>query len=153
MTIDVFRGITIAVMIFVNTVYELDNTPVWSKHAPYIGLTYVDLVAPAFLFMVGLTYWHSYRRSIQRVGLFSTGLKFLRRYCALIGMGMLGVAFFSSRGIIFSWGALQTICLSGLLLFPFMSLPKLPRLLIAGVMLLVYQFMLGFSIMVEGTVT
>ena len=65
-SIDVFRGMTIAVMVFVNTVAEFDTTPSWSKHALDLGLTYVDLVAPAFIFMVGLTYWYSYQRSIQQ---------------------------------------------------------------------------------------
>ena len=54
MSIDVFRGFAIAAMIFVNTISPFDNTPAWSKHAIDFGLTYVDLVAPFFIFAIEL---------------------------------------------------------------------------------------------------
>ena len=65
-------------------------------------------------------------------------------------MGMLGSANISPQGIVFTWGTLQTIGLSGLLLFPVISLPKLSRLVIAGGLILIYQVMLEFSITIEG---
>lgn len=55
-SIDVFRGLTILLMIFVNDVAGVRNIPAWLKHAPEgaPGMTAVDIVFPAFLFIVGL---------------------------------------------------------------------------------------------------
>jgi len=56
-SIDVFRGLTILVMIFVNDVASVANIPGWLKHFPPKGngMTFVDLVFPAFLFIVGMS--------------------------------------------------------------------------------------------------
>ncbi|MFA6617758.1 MAG: DUF5009 domain-containing protein [Candidatus Neomarinimicrobiota bacterium] len=56
-SIDVFRGLTILIMIFVNDVAGVSNIPAWLKHAPQgsAGMTFVDLVFPAFLFIMGLS--------------------------------------------------------------------------------------------------
>ncbi|MCE1188605.1 MAG: DUF5009 domain-containing protein [Ignavibacteria bacterium] len=54
-SIDIFRGITIFTMIFVNDVAGVSDTPWWMKHFPAegSGMTFVDVVFPAFLFIVG----------------------------------------------------------------------------------------------------
>lgn len=56
-SIDVFRGLTILLMIFVNDLAGVSNIPAWLKHAPEgsPGMTFVDIVFPAFLFIVGLS--------------------------------------------------------------------------------------------------
>jgi heparan-alpha-glucosaminide N-acetyltransferase len=56
-SIDIFRGLTILVMIFVNDVGEVKGLPWWSRHAPPGAnyMTYVDMVYPAFLFIVGMS--------------------------------------------------------------------------------------------------
>jgi len=55
-SIDVFRGLTIFVMIFVNDLAGVRNIPGWMEHAPANGdyMTFVDVVFPAFLFIVGM---------------------------------------------------------------------------------------------------
>jgi len=55
-SIDVFRGLTILTMIFVNDVAGIGGLPQWMKHMPTEadGMTFVDLVFPAFLFIVGM---------------------------------------------------------------------------------------------------
>jgi len=58
-SIDVFRGLTIATMIFVNLLSErsfrIEGIPKWMRHAfPPKTMTFVDVVFPAFLFIVGL---------------------------------------------------------------------------------------------------
>ncbi len=55
-SIDVFRGLTIFVMIFVNDLAGVRNIPMWMKHVPENadGMTFVDVVFPAFLFIVGM---------------------------------------------------------------------------------------------------
>lgn len=56
-SIDTFRGITILVMIFVNDVAGVSNIPPWMKHMPADAdaMTFVDIVFPAFLFIVGMS--------------------------------------------------------------------------------------------------
>ncbi len=56
-SIDVFRGLTMLVMIFVNDVAGVRNLPWWTYHMPgnVSGMTYVDVVFPAFLFALGLS--------------------------------------------------------------------------------------------------
>ena len=56
-SIDIFRGLTILVMIFVNDLAGVKGLPWWNYHIPpgEQGLTYVDVVFPAFLFIVGMS--------------------------------------------------------------------------------------------------
>jgi len=56
LSIDIFRGLTILVMIFVNDVASVKGLPWWTYHIKpgENGLTYVDVVFPAFLFIVGM---------------------------------------------------------------------------------------------------
>jgi len=55
-SIDVFRGLTIFAMILVNDLAGVRNIPGWMKHMPpdANGMTFVDIVFPAFLFIVGM---------------------------------------------------------------------------------------------------
>lgn len=55
-SIDALRGITILVMIFVNEVAGVKGIPAWMKHVPADadGMTFVDVVFPCFLFIVGM---------------------------------------------------------------------------------------------------
>ncbi|WNO08850.1 DUF5009 domain-containing protein [Teredinibacter sp. KSP-S5-2] len=54
--IDIFRGITIFVMIFVNNVSSAKGMPAWIRHAAADAdtMTFTDVVYPAFLFIVGM---------------------------------------------------------------------------------------------------
>ena len=57
LAIDAFRGLTILVMIFVNTLSGVHGMPAWAEHMPadVDGMTFVDVVFPAFLFIVGMS--------------------------------------------------------------------------------------------------
>src|ERR1700674_5664690 len=52
LSLDVFRGITVAGMIIVNSPGGDDCFP-WVAHAPWHGWTPADLVFPAFLVIMG----------------------------------------------------------------------------------------------------
>ncbi|WP_426484156.1 DUF5009 domain-containing protein [Flavobacterium sp. 2] len=56
-SIDALRGITIFVMIFVNELASIKNVPQWMRHMPADAdaMTFVDVVFPAFLFIVGMS--------------------------------------------------------------------------------------------------
>lgn len=56
LSVDIFRGLTMLVMIFVNDLAGVKGLPWWTYHMPsgVNGMTYVDVVFPAFLFIVGM---------------------------------------------------------------------------------------------------
>ena len=56
-SIDIFRGLTMAIMIFVNELDGVRGLPWWTHHAParVDVMTYVDMVFPFFLFAIGLS--------------------------------------------------------------------------------------------------
>ncbi|MFT3705085.1 MAG: DUF5009 domain-containing protein [Agriterribacter sp.] len=57
LSIDAFRGITILTMVFVNELAGIRDIPEWMKHAHAKDdtMTFVDMVFPAFLFIVGMS--------------------------------------------------------------------------------------------------
>jgi heparan-alpha-glucosaminide N-acetyltransferase len=57
-SLDVLRGLVVLVMLFVNDVAGVAGAPAWMKHispSTADGMTFVDVVFPAFLFIVGLS--------------------------------------------------------------------------------------------------
>lgn len=86
-SIDIFRGLTMAAMIFVNELADVHGLPWWTYHAKrdWNAMTYVDMVYPFFLFIVGLAiplairarlkknpsmpalWWHVISRSISLI--------------------------------------------------------------------------------------
>lgn len=89
MSLDVFRGATIAAMILVN------NPGTWSaiypplRHAPWHGWTPTDLIFPFFLFIVGVAIALAYGRRIESgVSRRSLQPKVLKRAAVLFGLGV-----------------------------------------------------------------
>ena len=60
-SLDIFRGITIAFMIIVNTA---GGSPSFAplQHAAWHGFTPTDLVFPSFVFITGVSSWFSYKQ-------------------------------------------------------------------------------------------
>ncbi|HTW78768.1 MAG TPA: DUF5009 domain-containing protein [Terracidiphilus sp.] len=56
-SIDIFRGLTMTLMIYVNEQSDVRGLPWWNYHmkANIDAMTYVDMVFPFFLFIVGLS--------------------------------------------------------------------------------------------------
>ena len=56
-SLDIFRGLNLALMIFVNELAEVQGLPWWTYHAPgrVNVMTYVDMVFPGFLLIVGMS--------------------------------------------------------------------------------------------------
>ena len=67
-SIDIFRGLTMAVMIFVNELSGVRGLPWWTYHAPakVDVMTYVDMVFPFFLFAIGMSMPLSVARRLER---------------------------------------------------------------------------------------
>ncbi len=150
LAIDVFRGLSVSVMVFVNIVGIFNSTPAWSKHSSDFGLTYVDLVAPFFIFAISLTYHMSFKRKKEKNGSFDSYLQFLRRYGALIGFGFLGAISFSANGSSFSWGVLQAIGFAGIFTLFFIDLRILARFIISIFFLIIYQILSYVEVVIGG---
>ena len=116
MSLDVFRGMTVAFMIIVNTPGTWSHVYAPLRHASWHGCTPTDLVFPSFLFISGVAMWYSLRkynfefsgpalfRILRRVALiFIVGLflnifpRFGRDYDTLRIMGVL-------QRIALAWG-------------------------------------------------
>jgi len=67
-SLDIFRGLVIVVMTIVNYLSPVKGVPAWAKHRPEAleGYTFVDVVFPAFLFMVGIAIPFALGRRLQR---------------------------------------------------------------------------------------
>jgi heparan-alpha-glucosaminide N-acetyltransferase len=91
-SIDIFRGLTMTLMIFVNELAEVKGLPWWNYHAPakVNVMTYVDMVFPAFLFILGMTIPialdHRLRKSKSMTQLW---LHIVQRTIALIVLGLI----------------------------------------------------------------
>ena len=144
--LDQFRGLAILLMVLVNYAADVQNVPAWFKHAPDIGLTIADLVAPMFIFAIGLTFGSSARRRRERDGLGAATGYFTRRFLALIGIGaiisagetMLGV---NRTGI--DWGVLQAIGCAGLITLLVILFPANIRFALGLGLLAAYQIMVN----------
>jgi heparan-alpha-glucosaminide N-acetyltransferase len=67
-SIDIIRGLTILIMIFVNDLSGVVDVPAWMRHATsmYQMMTFVDWVFPGFLFIVGMSIPFSIGRRIEK---------------------------------------------------------------------------------------
>lgn len=67
-SIDVFRAITMFLMIFVNDFDGVENVPEWIKHAKASedALGFADTIFPAFLFILGLSIPIALKNRIKR---------------------------------------------------------------------------------------
>lgn len=86
-SIDQFRGFAILTMVLANYMGQVQVIPAWLKHAPVVGLTVNDLIAPFFIFAIGLTYGLSFHRSLGWDGVLSTYSHFFARFVAIVGLG------------------------------------------------------------------
>jgi predicted acyltransferase len=67
-SIDILRGLTMTLMIFVNELAGVKGLPWWNYHmkAEIDAMTYVDMVFPFFLFIVGLSLPLAVRHRLKR---------------------------------------------------------------------------------------
>src|SRR5665647_325194 len=67
-SIDVFRAVTMLLMIFVNDFWSLKGIPEWLEHAradqDFLGFS--DIIFPCFLFIVGMAIPYAIRNRIDK---------------------------------------------------------------------------------------
>jgi predicted acyltransferase len=129
-------------MVFVNSLQSYENVPAWTKHAGDYGLTYVDLVAPFFVFALAVTFNISYQRRILRVGKKATWLRYFRRFLILIGIGLMLTINVDGNEFYFRWGTLQVLGMSGLMLLPLIGLKPYVKLIFAVSFMGIHQVFL-----------
>tara|TARA_S200000501_G_scaffold77332_1_gene69161 strand:- start:5981 stop:7162 length:1182 start_codon:yes stop_codon:yes gene_type:complete len=91
LSIDVFRGVTMLLMLWVNDFWTLNSIPKWLKHAAagedYLGFS--DLIFPWFLFAIGLSIPFSFEsRKVKGQSSFNIAKHILLRTLALLAMGL-----------------------------------------------------------------
>jgi predicted acyltransferase len=144
-SIDQFRGFAILAMALANYMDIIAIIPAWLKHAPDVGLTVIDLIAPFFIFAIGLTYGLSFHNRLEREGAFKTYSQFFTRYLAIIGLGAIISAAQTAVGQNpggIDWGVLQAIGIAGLITLIVIRLPSIYRWIIGVGILIVYQVIL-----------
>lgn len=88
LSIDFFRGLTIAFMIVVNTPGTGEYVFPQLRHAIWHGCTFTDLVFPSFMFIIGVSMWFSFAK-FERKWSAEAGWKILRRTALLFGIGLI----------------------------------------------------------------
>jgi heparan-alpha-glucosaminide N-acetyltransferase len=92
LSIDIFRGITMAVMIFVNDLDSVHGLSKWTYHMPekVDAMSYVDMVFPAFLFIVGMALPIAVRQRLKRnASVASLWMHVVLRSIALLVLGLI----------------------------------------------------------------
>lgn len=136
-SVDIFRGLTIVLMILVNTPGTWSNVYAPFLHAEWHGYTPTDLVFPFFLFIVGTSIAFAYSnkttssstyrkitiRTLKLIGLglflgaFTIHFPFIKDFESIRFPGVLqriGVVFFFAAILFinFNWKALLGICIA-----------------------------------------
>jgi len=146
MSLDVLRGLTIALMIMVNTPGSWTYVYAPLRHAKWHGCTPTDLVFPFFLFIVGTSMWYSFKKYGE--GLTKNGLlKVLKRVLIIFLLGLFLNAFpkFDFENLRF-FGVLQRISLAyGIAAILAMQFNYKKLLVIVGAILLGYWGLLYFG--------
>lgn len=114
LSLDFFRGLTVAFMILVNNPGSWAHVYPPLRHADWHGCTPTDLVFPFFLFIVGVSMFFSFEKIGHRLNR-ETALKIGRRTALIFGVGLLLNWFpFFNKNVadLRIFGVLQRIALS-----------------------------------------
>lgn len=89
LSLDVFRGITVASMILVNNPGSWGHIYSPLEHAPWNGCTPTDLIFPFFIFIVGISIVFALTKRKQEVAHSALIIKVLKRAVILYLLGLL----------------------------------------------------------------
>jgi predicted acyltransferase len=138
-------------MIFVNFVAPYAVIPGWTKHAVGDGFTYVDAIAPTFIFIMGISAAISFTRRRESRGVRRTVLHALGRYGILFLFGSIGMAVMYIAFGSIEWNIFQTLAIAGLFAFPFLFI-RSPWLRIVASVLAMGLYQLALSLFMKGAV-
>jgi len=109
-SLDVFRGITVAAMILVNNPGSWESVYPPLLHAHWNGCTPTDLIFPFFLFIVGVSIHFAYHTTHEQGLTKKVLLKIIKRTLVIFGLGIF-LAWFPT----FSFEKLLTLRIPGVL--------------------------------------
>jgi predicted acyltransferase len=146
-SLDIFRGLTVAFMIIVNTPGSWDYVYPPLRHAKWHGCTPTDLVFPFFLFIVGVSMWYSFKKYGHEINGGSI-LRIIRRMITIFAIGLL-LAIFPYFGRDYStlriMGVLQRIAIAyGLGAILCLTIKREYLWIVLAVILLAYWALLAF---------
>lgn len=141
LSIDFYRGLTVAFMILVNTPGSGDYVYAPLRHAIWHGCTPTDLVFPSFMFIIGVSMWFSFAK-FDRKWSPEAGKKILRRTVLIFLIGLLMNKFPIYWENLDSWrimGVLQRLALGyGLAAVLVLTLERRALIAVSGAILLLY---------------
>ena len=147
-SLDIFRGLTIAFMIIVNTPGSWKYVYPPLRHAAWHGCTPTDLVFPFFLFIVGVSIWYSMKKYGYEINSASV-FRIFRRTITIFALGLLLAIFpyfdrdYSTLRIM---GVLQRIALAYLIgTLICLSVNRDYLWIVIAVILVLYWAILGLS--------
>jgi len=147
-SLDIFRGLTIAFMIIVNTPGSWKYVYPPLRHASWHGCTPTDLVFPFFLFIVGISIWYSMKKYGHEI---NTGSLFriFRRTLTIFALGLF-LAIFPWFGRDYStlriMSVLQRIAIAyGIGAVICLSINREYLWIVIAFLLLAYWALLGFA--------
>jgi predicted acyltransferase len=145
-SLDIFRGITLAAMLLVNNPGSWSYVYVPLLHAKWHGLTPTDLIFPFFMFIVGAAMFHSMQRYMPKEG--QAGqipwIKIVKRTVQLFVIGFL-LNIFPFTGDPENWrimGVLQRIALCYAIAAILICVLNKKQLIVASVLILVGYWLL-----------
>ncbi len=88
LSLDVFRGLTLAAMLIANNPGDWKYKFPAFEHAEWHGCTFTDLIFPGFVFIMGVAMTFSFGRRLTEGGNGKLFMQVIRRTLILIGLGM-----------------------------------------------------------------
>ncbi|MFT5315566.1 MAG: putative acyltransferase [Candidatus Krumholzibacteriia bacterium] len=152
-SLDVFRGLTVAFMILVNNPGSWGHIYAPLRHAEWHGWTPTDLVFPFFLFAVGVAISLSFAKC-REVGMPTQALvrKIAVRSIVIFGLGLILNAFpYQDLTNVRIWGVLQRIAVSYLVAGLTVALVARTagRVVVLIGLLLAYEFLMRWPLVSE----
>jgi predicted acyltransferase len=146
-SLDIFRGLTVAFMIIVNNPGSWKYVYAPLRHSEWNGCTPTDLVYPFFLFIVGMSTFYSLKKYGNEIN-GSSILRILRRTLAIFAVAMF-LTIFPNFSLDFSnlriMGVLQRIALAyGLGALICLAIKRDYLWIVVAVLLLLYWGLLVF---------
>jgi len=147
LALDVFRGLTICLMIIVNNPGSWEFVYAPLRHSKWHGCTPTDLVFPFFMFIVGSAMWYSFKKFNHSLSK-GIAIKILRRTVVIF---IIGLALNAYAAYSIEWsslrimGVLQRIALAyGIASFIVLVMPSRYVAILIGVILIGYWAILVF---------
>lgn len=140
-SIDLYRGLAIIGMVLTNFLVGVQGIPPFLRNTRDIGFSVIDIIAPMFVFAMGLSLGPSINRRVEREGLQSAYDHMLRRSLSFIGIGAVldaALEFVTPNTSGAGWGLLQALGLASLSLMLVIRFPRWGRIIIGYGLLGIY---------------